>query len=494
MKTLKNILPQHLINILRIGREKIHVSQYLFVENLPQNIIQYIINKRQKSQRHKIQPSKDEHQYYSMLNKSEFLCKVELQKIQLKKFKELIAYAYENVPFYEETMKLKNITPNDFKTLNDISKLPVISKDDIRKQPEKFISKEFSGSNSRQLTPISTGGSTGTPMLYQFDQKMIGVRKAHWWRWSKFAGVDLYNDKMIYIGGDAESKYRKPNNFKGIYNSTHTRLTLSANSMSPQVIDRYIQTMQEFKGDYMRGYASAVYLLAIRMNERNITIPLKAILTSSDTLYPQYRDVIRKAFNSEVFDHYGQNEDILTATECDYHNGFHINTESCIAETVDINNEVVVNESGFLVSTHLENYAMPLIRYKVGDVGKLDNKWVRCKCGRSHQKLVELIGRDDEIIISPDGRQVACGSMNQPMKLMGDTIVKCQFIQNTIDKLTVKIVTTNKWNKKSEKQFIGNLKQQVGNELKIKLELVDNIPTRPNGKYQLIVSNIQNNK
>lgn len=490
METIKKILPKWTIDCLKFLRGKIKALRYHIEEALPVKVLNIIINYRKTKIKQISQPINYEKEYFLKLKSSEFNSGIELQKLQLEKFKKLIQYVYENVPYYKEEMLIRNLTPNDFQTLGDITKLPIITKSDIRKQPEKFISNKFKGTTGEKLTLISTGGSTGTPMLYYFDNNMIGIRRAHWWRWSEFSNVNLYNDKMIYIGGDAESQYRKPNNYKGIYNSTRTRLTLSANSMSSRVIDRYIKTMQDFQGDYMRGYASAVYLLAVRLNERNITIPLKAILTSSDTLYPQYRDAIRKAFDCEVFDHYGQNEDILTATECSYHNGFHINTESCIAETIDQNGKTIVNKPGFLISTHLENYSMPLIRYKVGDIGRLDNKWEKCQCGRYHQKLLELIGRDDEIIISPDGRKIACGSMNQPMKLMGDTIVKCQFIQNKIDSLIVKIVTTKQWNYKSEKQFIRNLKKQVGNELNIKLELVNDIPTRPNGKFQLIVSNI----
>jgi phenylacetate-CoA ligase len=188
----------------------------------------------------------------------------------------------------------------------------------------------------------------------------------------------------------------------------------------------------------------------------------------------------------------GQNEDILTATECEEFSGLHINVENCIAETLDENDLPVHGVEGRFVSTHLENYVSPLIRYVVGDVGLLDETWKKCACGRSHQKILEFTGRDDEIILTPDGRRVGCGSMNQPMKTMHTSIHKSQIIQERLDLLRVKIVPTNDWNDSIHlAEFEKNLRRQVGNTIKVSIELVADIPSRPNGKYQFIVSKLE---
>jgi phenylacetate-CoA ligase len=219
---------------------------------------------------------------------------------------------------------------------------------------------------------------------------------------------------------------------------------------------------------------------------------MKAAMTSSDTLFPQYRAVIERAFSCKVFNHLGQNEDILTATECEEFSGLHINVENCIAETLDENDLPVHGVEGRFVSTHLENYVSPLIRYVVGDVGLLDETWKKCACGRSHQKILEFTGRDDEIILTPDGRRVGCGSMNQPMKTMHTSIHKSQIIQERLDLLRVKIVPTNDWNDSIHlAEFEKNLRRQVGNTIKVSIELVADIPSRPNGKYQFIVSKLE---
>ncbi|MFH0755886.1 MAG: hypothetical protein V2B15_01190 [Bacteroidota bacterium] len=475
---------------LRWVRFQIHRCGYLMEEALPLKTRERRADLRlRKGKVYK--PASEEIKYIDLLKRSEYCTASELKEIQLEKFKRLIAHAYENVPFYHGTMNQLGLKPSDFNALEDIVKLPVITKEDIRKEPHRFISQNYTGKSDPKLTRITTGGSTGTPMSYYFDSKMVAVRNAHWWRWSAFAGVDLYSDRMMFIGSDAESRYRNPRNFKGVLNPARTKLSLTSNSMGNRVIDRYIASMAEFKGDYFRGFASAIYLIARRLIDRDMRMPLKAVLTSSDTLFEQYRKVIEEAFQCEVFDHYGMNEDIITATECSAHDGFHINVESTFTETVDTKGEPVTGVEGLLVGTHLENYSMPLIRYMTGDVGNLDSNWEQCSCGRCHQKIKELTGRHRDTIITPDGRRVASLVMNQPLVTMAGAMVKCQFIQESLDLLVAKIVPTREWNNKYHKEFITCLKREVGHVIKIQVELVDDIPTQENGKYRLIVSKIE---
>ncbi|MFH0755885.1 MAG: hypothetical protein V2B15_01185 [Bacteroidota bacterium] len=478
------------MKLLRWVRSQMDKYCFLAEAGLPLKAKKRIAAARFRKGKCTFKPTSEEENYFNFLKHTEFFTASELQMLQLEKFKKLIAYAYDKVPYYHETMNQLGLKPSDFNAYEDIVKLPVITKEEIRKEPHRFISQDYTGRSDPRLTRITTGGSTGTPMAYYFDSKMVAVRKAHWWRWSDFAGVDLYNDKMIYIGTDTESPYRNPRNFKGVFDPTRTKLTLSINSLGNRVYDRYIASMEEFKGDYFRGFSSAIYMIARRLIERDMRMPLKAVLTSSDTLYNHYRTVIEEAFQCEVFDHYGMNEDVITATECVAHDGFHINVESTIAETVNTKGEPVSGREGLLVGTHLENYTMPLIRYMTGDVGNLDSTWEPCKCGRYHQRLKELIGRYRDTIITPDGRRVASLVLNRPLVPVAGAMVKCQFVQESLDFLTLKIVPTREWNMKHHKELITSLKKIVGHAIEIQIVLVDDIPTQDNGKYRLIVSKI----
>ena len=435
----------------------------------------------------KWEPTAEERRYFEQLAQTQYATAGEHYEVQRRKLQKLIRHAVAHVPYYRDLFREHHLTADDIQKPEDLAKLPLLSKQIIRENPEAFIA---TGVDTSACEKVTTGGSTGTPGLFYFDEHMVGVRRAHWWRWNTFAGVDLYRDLMAYCGGGYKDYY-PPDKYRGIVPPNARSIYFNASVMSEKVLDRYVHDLMAFKPHYFRGYASAAYIIARHMVSRGKTFKLKAVLTSSDTLFPSYRTVIEQAFDCQVFDHYGQNEDILTANECAVHSGLHINVESCIPETVDASGEVVRGCMGRLVSTHLENYSMPLIRYLTGDVGVLPEKATRCECGRSQLKLLEFCGRDDEIIVTPDGRQVGCGAMNQPMKDMPQSIKQCQFIQEATDQLRIRVVPTDRWDDVTDREhLIKNTHKQVGDAITVQVELVDDIPPRPNGKYQFIVSHL----
>jgi phenylacetate-CoA ligase len=465
----------------------------LIYDNCPEVVKNMIGFGLRRFPRFRWRPTKEETIYFESLVKTEYAPTDVLKRLQCSKLKKLINHAAVHVPYYRKLFNERGLRPEDFQSLDDLQKLPLLTKEMIRANPDDFLSNEIC--DRATLTKITTGGSTGTPMQYYFDAHMIGVRRATWWRWSMFAGIELYADRMIYCGGAPQNWIYPPEDFSGLVNYERNQLFLSSAAMSNKVLDRYIEDMKKFKGDYIRGYASGTYMLAHRVIEKGLVLPMKAVLTSSDTLFPQYRDTIEKAFSCKVYDHYGQNEDILTATECGVSPGLHVNMESCIAETVNEKGEPVLGTEGKFVSTHLENFVTPLIRYVVGDVGILDSSSKKCECGRHHQKILSFTGRDDEIIVTPEGRRIGCGSMNQPMKTMHSSIQRCQFVQESINLLKVKIIPTDAWADSVHRvELEANIRMQVGDKIGLEIEKVKDIPARENGKYQFIVSKISSKK
>lgn len=432
----------------------------------------------------------EEEIYNAELKESEYASAEDLQAIQREKLHRLLEHCYKHVPYYRMVFADRCLKPDDFQTVADLKKLPILTKETVRANLDDLISDTARGKPN--LKVFTTGGSTGTPGRFPFDGHMIGVRRAHWWRWSQFAGIDLYHDRMIFCGGAPLTWIYPPEDYRGFVNYQRTMLILSSAAMSDLVIDRYINDMLSFRGDYIRGYASGVFMLARRLVERRLSIPLKAVLTSSDMLVPSYREVIEIAFRCKVFDHYGQVEDALTATECGVEDGFHINVESCIAEIVDAEGVQVHGDEGRLVATHLENYVTPLVRYELNDIGILDHSWTKCTCGRSHQKILSVSGREEEFIVTSEGRRIACGAMSYPAKTMHESIKRCQYIQESLDTLRVKVVPTSTWEDVvHRKEFERNIRHQVGDVITIQIETTDSIPTRPNGKYQFIISKLE---
>lgn len=438
--------------------------------------------------RFRIAPSPEEIEYHEYLKATERLSCDELMDIQKRKLSKLIYHAYHHVPYYHRIFDERKLKPKDIQTTDDLQRLPLLTKDVLREHEDKLLSDTVSKSD---LKVRRSSGSTGTPIKVWFNPHMFGVQRAHWWRWSEWAGVELYGDRMVYAGGAPDDWGGSPDDFRGVVRLTRDRLFISSSNMSEKVLDMYIEDLQKFQPDYVRGFASGCYCLARRFLERGTTFALKAVMTSSDALLPGYREIIEQAFCCKVFNFYGQNEDSLTATQCDHSEEMHINIESSIAEAVDSAGVAEYEKEGQLVGTCLENFGMPLIRYVTGDVGILAKPGEKCACGRSHQKLRRLEGRLMDMIVTPEGARVG-SHFDETLTITHDAIKELQYVQETIDYLVIKVVPTKAWDDSIHREVLEkNIRKQVGQTMRVDIELVNRIPRLPNGKFQFIVSKVK---
>ena len=421
--------------------------------------------------------------YLKELNKTEYASLDQLKDLQSQKLQKLIHEVYENVPYYRKIMDERNILPSDIKTPKDLSIFPLLDKETIRNNLYELLNNRYRY-NLDELLVVKTGGSTGKPMKFYLGKHEYGVYIAHIERWKKYAGVKQF-EKYMYIGMDENAKQKK--DYEGIYTPFNFYLMSSFN-LNDFLLNKYLKNIKKFKPNHLRGFASACYILADYFKRNNLNYPLNAVLTSSDELYSFQREVIEKVFSCEVFEHYGQNEDVISATECEFHNGYHVNMESCTVEVLDENDEQLdEGNTGRLIGTQLENYSMPLIRYEIGDMGSITSK--KCSCGREHIKIKSLSGRIDDVIITPDGKKIT-SPMSVPMKYFYEEILEVQLIQKKADLIIVKIVPTDKYTLKTEKKFEECIKYQIGNKIQLKFEKVSKIPRTKGGKHRMVISEL----
>ncbi|MFV9690852.1 MAG: phenylacetate--CoA ligase family protein [Desulfobacteria bacterium] len=419
--------------------------------------------------------------YLRELNLSEFGSADELESASNRKLRKLISEAYNNVSYYRKLMDGNGISIGDVRTLEDLKLFPIITKQDVRDNFDALLNDRF---RNKKLRLIETGGTTGTPLRLYFSKHEDAVRSAHWERWKRFAGVKQF-DRFIYMGMDKNAKHQK--DYSGTFTLGNSYLVASF-GLNDELLWKCWPKMKEFRPVYLRGYASACYILADFLKRHRIRYPLKAVMTSSDMLFNYQKKVIKKVFECDVFDHYGQVEDVVTATECEFHDGHHVNMESCIVEVLDADGRKLKDgEVGRIVGTQLENYCMPLIRYNVGDMGCLVTE--DCRCGRKHVKIKKLLGRQDDWIITPDGKRVGV-QINQTMEPMYEEILETQFIQETKDKLTVHFVPTMLATDDLEVRFEKAIREQVGGLIEIEFRRVAQIPKTLGGKHRLIVSKV----
>lgn len=410
------------------------------------------------------------------------------------KFKKLIEYAYEYVPYYRKTWSDIGLTPDAINTYADINKIPVIDKSTVIKHYDEFISNKV---DKNTLTIHSTGGSSGLSLSLLYDDNMVHARRLGILRWMRYAGLDR-NDKGVWIGRASESLMQDKNlwgmdggGYYGFFNPISNRLQLTTNNMKSDVLEHYVENIKKFKPNYIQGYASGIVTLARYMETKCISYPLKAVLSSSEILVAADRNIIEKVFQCKVFDRYGCGEEVVSAIECDRHDGYHIEIDRCYAEVIDENGKIVENQFGNIVGTNLINFAFPLIRYKIGDLGSI--RYDNCDCGRKTPIIFNLVGRNSEYLMSKNYIRQYSAIISSHI-IMPKEILAYQIEQLTLNEFIVRFCSN------SEDDLTNEVMQAIKQVAKtilnidspiIKVEQCENIPVSINGKMKYLITHVQ---
>lgn len=420
------------------------------------------------------------------LEKTQYYSSSDLEKYQNKKLRLLIKHAYENVPYYNRIFRDNNLTPNDIKTKDDLAKLPYLTKDDIRHNFHDLIAKD---NHTNKLQLVHTSGTTGSPLEFYWDKNVIEMENAfirRHWGWADF-GI---NDWRITLRGNPIVPLSKKNKPFWRYNFPEKQVFFSSFHMSPETIPSYIDKIKKISPKAIQGYPSTIYTLARYMSENDVIIPVDSVFTSSEPIYPIQRETIEKQFQCRIYDLYGLSERTVAAGQCSKGN-YHIYSEYGILELTK-DDEIIedYNEFGEIVSTGLNNYGMPLIRYKTGDVTRLREG--KCECGRNLPLMTAVETKLEDMIVTPEGNILSSSVMTHPFKPLVN-IEKSQIIQETKDRLIVKIVKRPAYSEDDSNILHKELSARVGSNMDIELDFVDEIPRTKAGKYRWIISKVDIN-
>lgn len=423
--------------------------------------------------------------YWRALCETERWGRAELEKLQWEKFKQLLEHASQNVEWYRRRFAETGITPDDIKGYDDLPKIPILTKDEVRRSTTELIA---DGIDEKDLIVRGTGGSTGVPLRVLWDERCYIATRAATVRWLKYAGADEIADRRVWVKRGTYRRGSDGSDFFGQYYPTENEMMLSSTNMTPSVLREYVRKLRSFRPKAILGYSSAIYMLATYVYENGIDdVHIDVAQTSADTLWPKYRKIIETAFGGKVFDVYGLAERVCSASECERHEGMHIDMEMCLVETIDEDGRHVFDEEGEIIGTNLENYAMPLIRYRVNDLGKLSSR--TCPCGRESVLLDGLVGRTTDMVTTPDGRKFRLVFVYD-IGLSVPGVREFQFVQPSTDLLTVNMVKREGVECVDTTTFLEMVRSLLGNEIRIEINFVDSIPTTRGGKKKLVVSHV----
>lgn len=420
-------------------------------------------------------------EYLHRLERTQWLPLTELRDLQQKKLRALITHAYKNVPYYHKVFREVGMKPDDIKSVNDLLKLPLLTKEIIKKSvPSDIIAKSY---DKLKLIKSFTSGTTGDPLIFYRDKEAWSWARAAEFRGWGWGGYKL-GDKHIRLWRSpttireySKINYKLKNIFRGI-------ILLHSLDINEEILRAHVDKLRNLNPKIILTYPSAAYELAEFMRREGIDyISPQSILAGCEKLYDFQRKTIESQFGCEVFKWYGSSEIRGIAFECEARR-LHITMENIIVEIVKDGERVAPGELGEIVVTDLNNYAMPFIRYKIGDIGMLSDE--TCGCGRELPLIKSVEGRIRDFIVTPQNKMLSPSFF---IDLFNDFkfIKQFQVVQKTKEDIVVKIVSEQKPEEDEINRFL-NLIQENTDDMNIAVDFVDSIPpNKSSGKLELVI-------
>ena len=401
-----------------------------------------------------------------------------LRADQFRKLRELVEYAYHHVPFYRQLFNGAGFSPDLLKIPQNIRRIPTTRKALFQQAPaEEVISDQC---HIEKLVRKRTSGSSGSPLnVYYTPEDRIYRTLLH--LRILFHNGMRWRDQMAHISdsrhaADWRYGFQKlgflPKEF--VYAADSTQRQLEAlTAINPAVI---------------YSYASSMALLASEAESRGASpIHPKLIFTTGELLTENDRERINRIFSTQVRDIFGIVEMGDVAWQCAAQNGYHLNLDSFFIEIDAGGAEAEVGASGRLIITNLHSFAMPFIRYDVGDLLSAPEDQP-CECGCTFPRAQVLQGRADDWLYSTAGQRVS------PLIFVIASVPGVQqyrMIQKSFDHLVVEIVPGRDYSSATLKKIEEHVRDVLGRDLKAEVVPVQEIPKDPSGKMRRVVSQIK---
>jgi phenylacetate-CoA ligase len=420
------------------------------------------------------------------LEKTQWLPRDEVLQSQWGKIQRLLMHAYANVPFYRRRFDGVGIAPGDIRTPADMGRIPLLTRQDLRQHLDELIAVNADRSRLRRN---ATGGSTGEPTVFFNDQLDLDYRSAVVLRDYRWAGLELGEPYAMLWGSAFDlSLYASA---KGRFiNRLLNRHVLSAFELTRDRLAHSVDAIHRLCPRVITGYTSALELLARYIVESGTSFcpqGLRAVVSTAETLSPDQRTLMERAFGCPVFNRYGSREVGCIAHECESHR-LHINAENLYVEAVRHGQLLSAGDLGELALTTLNNYGFPFIRYVIGDAGWLSDE--PCSCGRGLPVLGEVTGRVHDILVAPDGRFLPGEFFPHLFKEVAG-VERFQVIQKEHDRLLVRILPNDAYLSSDTDFILDQTRQVVGPEMRIEVEFVNELAPLPSGKFRFTVSEIE---
>ncbi|WP_044564394.1 glycosyltransferase [Azospirillum sp. B4] len=425
---------------------------------------------------------------YQLLLASQWQSPAALRALQEAKLRRLIRHAYHQVPYYRERMRALDLTPTDIRSLNDLGKLPLLSKADVRANLHFDL---FSDDHDKQrMLRVTTSGSTGEPFTIYADRHQLEMRFATTLRAMEWTGW-RFGDRQVRLWHQTLGMSWTQAVRERLDAWLMRRLFIPAFEMREATMAATIERMRRHRPVLVDGYAESFDYL-VRHAEAHGLEPFRpaAIMSSGQILADQTRAAISRYLGARSFDKYGAREFSGIAYECDHAAGHHVMAESYIVEILKDGRPALPGEVGEVVVTDLNNFSVPLIRYRVGDLAEALDESTPCPCGRGLPRIGRIQGRAQAVILTPDGRWIPGTFFSHFFKDHSSVVRQFQVIQETRAAMTLRIAKSPTHSSDGMRRMMEELAGHMGPSITISVAYCDEIPLLATGKTATVIQKI----
>jgi phenylacetate-CoA ligase len=407
----------------------------------------------------------------------------ELEALQLRRLRRLLARANAQVPYYRDLFAGIGFDPaRDLHSLADLARLPRLDKAAIRAGGERMKAADAVG-----LARFNTGGSSGEPLIFFIGRERVSHDVAAKWRATRWWDVDIGDREIVVWGSPIELGAQ--DGVRAVRDRVLRTALLPAFQMSPEKLDRFLADIRAARPRMLFGYPSALSHIAHHAEARGVRMDdlgIRVAFVTSERLYDEQREQIARTFGCRVANGYGGRDAGFIAHQCPQ-GGMHITAEDIIVEILDPEgNPVPRGTAGEIVVTHLATGDFPFIRYRTGDVGVLDTE--SCSCGRGLPLLKEIQGRTTDFLVARDGTVMHGLALVYIVRDLPQ-VKAFKIVQESLDLTRVQVVTDAPL-ENMRQSIVDGFRARLGPAVQVEVERVEQIAPEKSGKFRYVVSKV----
>jgi phenylacetate-CoA ligase len=403
--------------------------------------------------------------------------------LQRERLDVLVGRARQHVPHYRDLPEPSTSQDAGSAIAETLAAIRPLEKAEYGLEPTSFLDQSLP---RRQLIQGQTSGTTGTCLPLWCTPETLAEEYATVWRMRRSCGVEDPSVPNLTFNGNIVVPFKQTRPPYWRRSAYDNRTLFSIYHMTSANWTAYVDEVHAAPARYVEGYPSAIHLVARALLDAHRPLPpdrVAAVFTSSESLLELQRDDIEKAFGAPVMDRYGVSEKVVSMTACSERR-LHVDMEFCIVE-VEAIDETDDYVTGPLLVTGLSPHATPMFRYRIGDVGTRSKH--PCSCGRPGDVFLDVDGRIEDYVLTPDGRQI--GRLDHIFKRQPD-VAEAQILQSLPESLDVLIVPRPSYSRSTETKLKREFRARLGDQIQVEIQLCDSIPREANGKFRAVKSQL----